>query len=218
MTVIVDTREPDDLASTIGEFADEVKRETLKTGDFLVRDRIIERKEYGDFLGRLTDTENGIWMQLMRMTEAAEEQDLTPVLLLEGDAEAALRWGDVGMHELVSAIGGVHKMDVSLVTVPDERATAQFLASLETSQTEGSVHKIRDTPSVPEEYMPAYLAQGFERIGAKGGKRLLEEFGTFKAIVDAEPEELEEVHGIGPSTAEKIYEHCRMEMDLSEYP
>lgn len=214
--IVVDSREPDSLVQSIDEFADDVEVEALGAGDFLVRDRLIERKDYGDFLNRLSDDENGVFMQMQRLVVAAEEQDLVPVLLLEGDAQEALRWGQISMHELISAIAGVHKMGATLVTTPDERATARFVATLERSGTGGDPKRIRDTPSVPEKYMPVYLTQGFSGIGAKGAKRLLEHFGTFKAIVDADPEELQEVHGIGPATAEKIHEHCRRNLD--EYP
>lgn len=216
--IVIDTREPKELYHKLQEHCDEVSRETLSAGDFLVDDKLIERKDYGDYIGRLKSDENDIFIQMMATVEAAEEQDLEVELLLEGDWKEALHWSDISMHYIVASMAGIRKMGVSMMHTPDLEGTARYLATLEKEETKGEPKKIRNTPSVPSKLMPVYLCQGFDKVGAKTGKRLLAHFGSFKAIVNADTEELMEVHGVGKGTAEKIVEHCEAELPEEEYP
>lgn len=201
--ITVDTREPDEIKEYIEDEGGEWEEEHLSTGDFVVGDEIIERKQYGDFIGRLTQSERDIWQQMLATQNAAEELGYTPVLLFEGEWAEALRWSDLTPKEATTAIASIRKMGIETVHVVGPRATAQFLVKLD----DGSSHdigSIRDTPSVPDELMPRYLTEGFPGVGPSRAEDLLEHFGNFKAIVNSEKEELTEIKGIGDATAEKI--------------
>jgi ERCC4-type nuclease len=53
------------------------------------------------------------------------------------------------------------------------------------------------------------VVASFPDIGARYARLLLEHFGSVKALVNAEKEELMKVPGIGGKKAEKIYELSR---------
>lgn len=203
MVITVDTREPNEIKEYIDDEGGEWEEEHLSTGDFLVDDMIIERKVYGDFIGRLTQSERDIWQQILAMENAADELGYTPELLLEGEWAEALRWSDLTPKEVTMALGSIKKMGIGTIHLVGPRATAQYLVKMD----DGSSHdigSIRDTPSVPDELMPRYLTEGFPGVGSSRAEDLLREFGTFKAIVNSEKDELTKVDGIGDATAEKI--------------
>jgi len=60
------------------------------------------------------------------------------------------------------------------------------------------VHPKKTYRSVREEQ--EYVLAAFPNIGLRSARLLLEHFGSLKAIIDADPEELASVHGIGEKT------------------
>lgn len=206
--ITVDTREPDDLIEMLREEGGdvEIQEESLSTGDFLVNDYIIERKQYGDFIGRLTNSERDIWQQMLATESAAKENDLIPVLLFEGDWDNAMRWSNLTPKEPTMAIGSIMKLGISTVHTMGPRATAQLIVKLEDDTTH-DVGSIRDTPSVPEELIPRYLTEGFPGVGPSRAEDILERYGNFSSIVSQltdDPDDLKEISGIGDATVEKM--------------
>jgi ERCC4-type nuclease len=102
-------------------------------------------------------------------------------------------------------------MGVALIRTRDADDTAETLYVL--AQREGSergerkVHPKKSYRSVREEQ--EYALSAFPNVGLKSARLLLEHFGSLKAIVDAEPEELSAVHGIGEKTARAIWDLAR---------
>lgn len=201
--ITIDSREPDKVKEFVEEEGGEYEEEHLSTGDFVVEEQIIERKQYGDFLGRLTQAERDIWQQVLAMENAADELGYTPVLLLEGEWAEALRWSDLTPKEATMAIASIRKLGIEVVHLVGPRATAQFLVKTD-DDSKHDIGSIRDTPSVPDHMMPQYLCEGFPGVGPSRAKDLLDHFGHFKAIVNSEKEELVKIDGIGDATAEKI--------------
>lgn len=203
--IVIDTREPDEIVQMIKEEAGdvEVDEEHLSTGDFLAGDYIIERKQYGDFIGRMTQSERDIWQQMLATESAADELGYTPVLLLEGEWAEALRWSNLTPKEPTTAIGSIMKMDIHVVHTYGLRATAQLLVKL-ADDTTHDIGSIRDSPSVPDELIAQHVVEGAPGVGPSRAKDLLREFGTPVDVFSADVDELTEVSGIGDSTAEKI--------------
>lgn len=205
--IVIDTREPDDLVETVREEAAEagveVSKEHLDTGDFLAGDYILERKRYGDFIGRMTNSERDIWQQVLAMESAAKELDYTPVLLLEGEWAEALRWSNLTPKEPTMAIGSILKLGISTVHTFGPRASAQLMVKL-SDGTSHDIGSIRDSPSVPEEMIAQHVVEGAPGVGPSRAKDLLAEFETPIGVFSADIDDLQQVSGIGESTAEKI--------------
>lgn len=219
--IVIDSREPDEIEEWIAHDADEmgydpdVSVESLSTGDFLVNEFIIERKQYGDFIGRMTNSERDIWQQMLAMESAADELGYTPVLLLEGEYSDALNWSRITPKELTMAIGSIMLMDIWVVHVTGPRACAQLLIKLE-DDSEHDIGSIRDSPSVPEELIPRYLTEGFPGVGPSRAEDLLERYGTFAELVrviETDPDDLLEVSGIGDATRDKMVRYVTARWD-----
>lgn len=216
--IVVDTREPNDLIDMLYDEAMdegvEVQEEALSTGDFLAGDYIVERKQYGDFIGRLTNGERDIWQQMLATESAADELDYKPVLLLEGAWDEAMRWSKMTPKEPTMAMASVFKLDISLMHTMGPRASCQFMCKL----ADGSDHdigSIRDTPSVPEELYPRYLTEGFPGVGPKTAEKILARYNTFGDLIlqlQMDPYELTDISGIGDKTVEKMQRYVTAEL------
>lgn len=209
----VDSREPDDLIALIEDQCDEVEVSGMDTADFLVRDYAIERKRFSDLVGRMKSTENDIFMQLMELIAFCDEENMQAVLLLEGNVESQLSRTQISVKQVMGALAGIYKLDITIWYSAGKFETAYILGKLENESTKSGPRAIRDTPSVPEEKYPRYLTEGFSKVGPKTASRILEEFGTYQDVVNASIEELKEVHGVGSTTAEHIHEVVRREWD-----
>lgn len=213
--IVIDTREPDEIAEYIKEEAEgtgiEIKEEHLDTGDFLAGDYIIERKRYGDFIGRMTQSERDIWQQVLAMESAADDLGYTPVLLFEGEWAEALRWSDMTPKEVTKAIASVMKLGVFTTHVVGPRACAQLMVKLADDSTH-DIGSIRDSPSVPPEMIAQHIVEGAPGVGPSRAKDLLRQFGTPIDVFSASVDELTEVSGIGDATAEKIVDAGQSEL------
>lgn len=215
MTITIDTREPDKIVELIKDEGGECEEEHLSTGDFLVGEDIIERKVYGDFIGRLTNSERDIWQQMLAMENAAEELGYTPVLLLEGEWAEAMQWSDLTPAAPTAAIGALRKMGFTVVHLMGPRATAQYLVKMD-DDTEHDIGSIRDTPSVPPELYPRYFVEGFIGVGPSRAEDLLERYGSGGALVQQlleNPDDVQEVDGIGDATVEKMVNMITQDID-----
>lgn len=212
MTIIIDAHEPNEIAQHVETDAAAMgydvayEEDSLNTGDFLVNRYIIERKRYGDFIGRLTNNERDIWQQCLAMESAADNLGYTPVLLFEGDYQDAMNWSTLTPREVTMAIGSLMKMGFWTVHVTGQRATAQLLIKLEDDSTH-QIGSIRDSPSVPEELIPRYLTEGFPGVGPSRAEDILDRYGDYATVVEIaknNPDDLKEISGIGDATAEKM--------------
>lgn len=210
--ITIDSREPDEIAEHVEHDADDLdydvdyEIEALSTGDFLVNQFIFERKRYGDFIGRLTNSERDIWQQMLAMESAADELDYTPVLMLEGEYENAMNWSRITPKQVTLAVASIMKMGIWVVHVTGPRACAQLLIKLD-DDSEHEIGSIRDSPSVPEELIPRYLTEGFPGVGPSRAEDILARYGDFATVVEVaknDPDDLKEISGIGDATAEKI--------------
>ncbi|MGP0171142.1 ERCC4 domain-containing protein [Pseudomonas sp. NCHU5208] len=57
-----------------------------------------------------------------------------------------------------------------------------------------------------------YALEGFSAVSPSTSRKLLQHFRSVHAVVNAEPDQLQEVHGIGPSKAERLYQSLRWEL------
>lgn len=57
-----------------------------------------------------------------------------------------------------------------------------------------------------------YSLEGFPAVSPSTSRKLLQHFGSVHAVVNAQPEQLQEVHGIGPSKAERLYQALRWQL------
>ena len=203
--IIIDDRETSSkVVEVLSSMGAAIRLERLSHGDYAIGDRIlVERKTARDFVDTLINRD--LLGQVKLMAEAVPR----PVLIIEG--------GDLYLQRDIhpNAIKGVLAaltvdMGVSILFTKDEQDTAQMLFVLanreEGERGERKVHPHKSHRSLKDEQ--EYVVSAFPDIGMKNARILLANFGSLKAITNAEIPELLAVKGIGEKTAQKIFDLC----------
>jgi DNA excision repair protein ERCC-4 len=202
--IVVDDREqagdvPAALAAR-GDAAVEVAR--LPVGDYQIERRVlVERKTAADFAVSLIDG------RLFRQASALAGMPDRAALLLEGGEADWQRMGvrREALQGALITIGVFYGLALLWSAGPEE--SARLLVYLG-RQAHRSAHGGLPRPG----YRPKgrrsrqlFLLQGLPGVGPERAARLLERFGSVRAILTAPTEELALVPGIGGKTAAKMH-------------
>lgn len=205
--IIIDDRE---LVSKVAEHLSSagaiIHIERLLQGDYKIGDRIlVERKTSRDFVDSLIDRD--LLDQLREMARACPK----PVLVIEGGDIYAQR--DIHPNAIRGALAAISvSMGIAIFHTRDAGDTADLFLVLARREEENG-YKERGSGQ-KEAYESLATAQeaiisAFPDLGPKYARALLTTFGSLKAILDAEKEDLLQVPGIGAKKAEIIYELSR---------
>jgi len=205
--IIIDDRE---LVSKVAEHLSSagavIRIERLFQGDYKIGDRIlVERKTSRDFVDSLIDRD--LLDQLREMARSCPK----PVLIIEGGDLYAQR--DIHPNAIRGALAAISvSMGISVFYTRDPGDTADLLLVLARREEE-SGYKERGSAQ-KESYESLAVVQeailsAFPDLGPKYARALLTAFGSLKAVMNAEKEELLQVPGIGAKKAEMIYELSR---------
>jgi Fanconi anemia group M protein len=205
--IIIDDRE---LVSKVSEHLSSagavIRIERLLQGDYKIGDRIlVERKTSRDFVDSLIDRD--LLDQLREMARVCPK----PVLIIEGGDIYSQR--DIHPNAIRGALAAISvTMGIVIFQTRDAGDTADLLLVLARREEENG-YKERGSGQ-KEAYESLATAQeaiisAFPDLGPKYARALLTAFGSLKAIIDAEKEDLLQVPGIGAKKAEMIYELSR---------
>jgi ERCC4-related helicase len=204
--VVADHRETASrVVEVLSDLGATISISRLEQGDYAIGDRIlVERKTARDFVDTLVD--RNLMGQLRRLSESC----LRPVLIIEGGDLYTQR--DIHPNAIRGALAAIAvDLGVSILFSRDEADTAGILFVLARRAEEGPGEKRipmqKSYQSLREQQ--ELVVASFPDIGARYARLLLEYFGSIKALVNAEKEELLKVPGIGEKKAEKIYELSR---------
>ena len=183
----------------------EVTVERLPVGDYEVDGQlIVERKTLLDLVASIK--EGRLFAQLYRLLQSP----LPCALLLEGSSEDLAR---SGMRR--EAIQGALMQITLFMQIPVLRALdanesaslllmiARHLQTLSPRKPVGP-KRYRASRITRKEKQQLYLLQGLPGIGLTRARLLLEKFGSVEEVLTASERELQQVAGIGASTAKKI--------------
>lgn len=203
----VDDREPRSQLLSVLRQATNVKItvERLPVGDYEVDGQlIVERKTLLDLAASLK--EGRLFAQLYRLLQAK----LPCALLLEGSSDDLVR---SGMRR--EAIQGALMQITLFMQIPVLRAldatesaslllmAARQLQNLSARKASGP-KRYRASRITRKEKQQLYLLQGLPGIGLTRARLLLKQFGSVQEVLAASERELQQVAGIGSSTARKI--------------
>ena len=204
--IVIDDRETSSkVVEVLSDMGAAITLERLPYGDFAIGDRIlVERKTARDFVDTLIDRD------LLGQVKAMAEAVTRPMVIIEGGDLYSQR--DIHPNAIRGVLAALTvDMGVSLLFTADAEDTAKMLFVIakreESERGERKVHPHKSHHSVKEEQ--EYIVSAFPEIGLKNARVLLAHFGSVKAIVNAELEELVAVKGIGEKTTQKIYELSR---------
>jgi ERCC4-related helicase/ERCC4-type nuclease len=206
VSIIVDHREvPSSVALELNKLGVTVESKQLDTGDYILSDRVaVERKATRDFLGSLID--GRLFQQLSALRSAYQR----PLLIIEGsDIRSDRAINPAAIDGALSSI--IVDLGIPVLRTRDPHETAQLL--LRIARREHSERRMVSVRKIkPKGELRARLRlviEGLPTISATLSDRLLTHFGNIKAIVDASPEQLQEVRGIGPLTAVAVHRLLR---------
>ncbi|WP_434521193.1 DEAD/DEAH box helicase [Halorubrum sp. AS12] len=205
--VVVDQRELDssiakDLSTRDGLVT---RLETLSVGDYVLSDRVaVERKSAADFVDSMLDSDRSMFEQVGELSRAYAR----PVMIVEGTNLYGQR--DIDPNAIRGALASLAvDFDVSVLRTEGEEDTTELLATVakreqETRDREVSVHGEKTTKTRAEQQ--EYVVSSIADIGPVTARTLLEHFGTVEGVMTAPEDDLLEVDGVGPVTAERIRE------------
>ena len=206
--IVIDDRETSSkVVEVLSDLGAAIALKRLPQGDFAIGDRIlVERKTARDFVDTLIDRD------LLGQVKAMAEAVTRPIVIIEGGDLYSQR--DIHPNAIRGVLAALTvDMGVSLLFTTDAEDTAKMLFVIakreESERGERKVHPHKSYHSVREEQ--EYIVSAFPEIGLRNARLLLAHFGSVRAIVNAELEELVAVKGIGEKTAAKIYDLSRRE-------
>jgi Fanconi anemia group M protein len=200
--VIVDHREFNStVVRELVERKIEIFTKQLPVGDYIISENIvIERKLVSDFLQSLVD--GRLFAQLKSLKDAYTK----PILILEGEGLLTSR----KIHS--SAIYGalvsvVSDFNIPIISTENSKESAEIIRALATREQleNNSMPGIRgEKPALTLPERQRFIIEGLPNVSGKLAQRLLEQFGSVKAVFSADVNELSKVKGIGKKTAEEI--------------
>ncbi len=181
-----------------------VTYKNLPVADYVVSDRVgIERKSVSDFLKSLAD--GRLFDQAKRLKEAFAK----PFIIVEGKwdyvarAERTSKAASSALASLVYDFGiGV----IYALTKEDTARVIRFLAEREQGERKRYVPvKAQGKPPLSDvRQWQLFLVQCLPGVGPKLAERLLERFGSVRAVFNASVVELSKVEGMGLNKAQEI--------------
>jgi len=128
-----------------------------------------------------------------------------PVILLEGEGLYEKRnINDKAIYGALTSLAC--DFNLPIISTKDGNETASLLYSMvsrkKNKSRSSSVRKEKKSMSTYD--TKKFILEGLPSISGKLADRLLEHFGSVRAVFMADKEELQQVKGIGPETADKI--------------
>ena len=184
--VVADIHEKNSLIISELESSKEIDLEvkSLKIGDYLIGNTIIERKTTSDFVNSMINKR--LIQQLNQMKKYKQQ-----MLIIEGDFESLYR-----LKNSNSVRGFILSLSqqIPIIFTQDNEDTAKYLITLAKQQLkpkiEFTLHS-RIPKTIKEQKQ--YVLEAFPGIGPKSAKKLLKEFKTLTNTLNASFENLEKI-------------------------
>jgi DNA excision repair protein ERCC-4 len=199
--IFVDYREQASGIPTIltEAYSAEVRIESLKIGDYWMSGTVIERKTCRDLFHSLIDG------RLHRQLDALRGSSYRPLLLIEGGAPQSLvHLAPGAMRGLIATITLGYR--IPIIWSKGIEDSARWIAVLAKRYTVRVAPKIRPAALKPAKLrdQQIFILSSLPGVGARRAVKLLERFGSVRAVLTAGYDELLEVNGIGADQAGNI--------------
>jgi len=200
-TITIDTREQNSrVATELSKKGIRIETSQLTTGDYIIsEDTAIERKSVEDFLESLIDG------RLFSQVKTLKEQYMNPVMILEGEGLHHKR--NISDNAVYGALASlVSDFGLPIISTKNEEETASLINAMVSRKKgiKGTRSVRKDKASMSTFDQKKFIIEGLPSISGTLAERLLDHFGSVRAVFEADIEALQNVKGIGPETAEKI--------------
>ena len=200
--IIVDNRES---RSPVMRFLTQkdvtVEPQQLDIGDYILSSRIgVERKTVDDFLNSLIDGK--LFVQMKNLRSAYSR----PLLIVEG--EGLLTKRNISHNAIFgSFVSIVVDFGIPIFTTHSAQETADFLTVMaqreqKTGNKAVAIRGEKPAKSIAEQQQ--FLVEGLPNVSSVLAQRLLQHFGSIRALANASEEDLCQIQGIGRNIASDI--------------
>lgn len=178
----------------------DIEIKTMAVADYQITDEVgIERKTASDFISSIADKR--LYKQAKEMVEEFEK----PVLILEGDN---LYSGFMNPNAIRGALSAI-AIDFGIPIIPtrspdDTAAMIRRIAIREQSQARPPVQVRTEKKPLTFLEQQLFIVESLPNVGPVNARKLLEEFGSVKEIINATEDDLQKVDGIGKKIAKSI--------------
>ena len=172
----------------------------MAVADYQVSEEVaIERKTAKDFVDSIVDK------RLFKQARMMMEEFKKPIMILEGDDFYS---GFINPNAIRGAMTSI-ALDYGISIIPTRTAedTAAMIKRIAIREQKGEKRSIQiRTERKPQNLweQQLFIIESLPNIGPVHAKRLLEHFGSVKAVLEADEKKLQEVEGIGKKTAKNI--------------
>ena len=178
-----------------------VEPQQLDIGDYVLSTRIgVERKTVDDFLNSLIDGKLFVQMKNLRSVYSR------PLLIVEG--EGLLTKRNINPNAIFgSFVSIIVDFGIPIISTRSPQETADFLSVMaQREQKSGSkVVAVRgEKPAKTMAEQQQFLVEGLPNVSSVLAQRLLQHFGSIRALANASEEDLCQVQGIGRNIASDI--------------
>ena len=201
LVVYVDSREGNSkVIRALDTIGVKVKVNTMSVADYQVSEEVaIERKTAKDFVDSIVDK------RLFKQARMMMEEFKKPIMILEGDDFYS---GFINPNAIRGAMTSI-ALDYGISIIPTRTAedTAAMIKRIAVREQKGEKRSIQiRTERKPQNLweQQLFIIESLPNIGPVHAKKLLEHFGTVKAVLEADEKKLQEVDGIGKKTAKNI--------------
>ncbi len=177
-----------------------VEGKKLEVGDYIISSRVaVERKTPEDLAASVQDG------RLFAQLKALKNAYPNPLLVIEGPIFSERMDDRALMGAIASVMIGFR---IPVINTPGPEETARLLASLARREArEKRPPTVRhDTSPKDGEDMKQYIVEGLPSVSGTLARRLLDEFGSVKNVMNAEEDDLKRVKGLGKVKAAEIVE------------
>lgn len=184
--IIVDIHEKNSLVpSYLKEKEAEIEFKSLKIGDYLVGNIIIERKTIQDFISSMISKR--LILQLRELSRVKNK-----LFLLEGHID------EEGFNP--NAIRGMLlsiclEINIPLIFTKDSKETADYLFLISKKQKKSSEVSLHSRKGLTKKEKIQYILESFPNIGPSTSKKLLKKYKTLSSIFNLPPEEIKKEIG-----------------------
>ncbi len=201
LVVYVDSREGNSkVIRALDTIGVKVKINTMAVADYQVSEEVaIERKTAKDFVDSIVDK------RLFKQARMMMEEFKKPIMILEGNDFYS---GFINPNAIRGAMTSIAlDYGISIIPTRTEEDTAAMIKRIAIREQKGEKRSIQiRTERKPQNLweQQLFIIESLPNIGPVHAKRLLEHFGSVKAVLDADEKKLQEVEGIGKKTAKNI--------------
>lgn len=200
--IYADSREGTSVLRELEKLDVDVKVRGLAVADYQVSDAVaIERKTSQDFINSIMDK------RLHKQAKELVDNFEKPVIILEGDGLYA---SFIHPNAVRGALASV-AVDFGIPIIPtrskvDTAAMIARIAVREQKNEKAEISRRTEKKPLTTWEQQLYIIESLPNVGPVTARKLLEEFGNVKGVINASEDELKKIEGVGNKIAQRIKE------------